>query len=299
VDPRIRYVRQATNIGLHRNLNFCLDQARGDFVCLFCDDDQYTPTIVREYVEFLTAHPGVGLLCSDWDLIDDEAHPVGVREHDAPAVMPGLDYIERTIRSGRSTVGCPGMIVRRSALGETRFEVDAPIGFGDFNVWFRVAESTDVGHIPRRLWRFRTHRTALSRRPVHSVALDFEENVDRYCATYLGRHPRDVARVSRWRTLAQRYLFWALVYELALDAGPGPTDARRRSRNPTVFEMAGYQLTPEDRRHAWELLRRHRRGAAQRIVLLTLGILLRLRLTAPLGWASQHSASFRAILGLR
>ena len=65
VDPRVRYHRQPRNIGLHANLNFCLDQARGDLLSFFMDDDRYQPTIVREYVEFLGRHPEAGIVCSD------------------------------------------------------------------------------------------------------------------------------------------------------------------------------------------------------------------------------------------
>lgn len=297
-DPRVRYVRQPRNIGLHRNLNFCLDQARGEFICLFMDDDQYVPTIVRDYFQFFAANPDVGLVCSDWELIDDAGAVIDRREHPVPPVMPGLEYIERTIRSGQSFIGCPGMMVRREALGETRFDNDGPIGFGDFIVWFRIAECWAVGHVPRSLWRFRVHSRALSWRPVHSIAPDFETNVLRYCEGHLRRWPVATARVQRWRRAMRRYLFWALVYELALDArsarGPAPTRSRR-----TVFEIARRRLTADERRRAWDLLARYREGADQRLALFVVSALFRLRLTAPLAWASRYPESVREIFGWR
>lgn len=38
-DPRIRYVRHATNIGANANFNFCANEARGRYFLLFHDDD--------------------------------------------------------------------------------------------------------------------------------------------------------------------------------------------------------------------------------------------------------------------
>lgn len=298
-DPRVRYFRQPRNIGLHPNLNFCLDQARGDFLCLFCDDDQYVPTIVSEYVTFFAAHRDVGLVCSDWGLLDENGDQIGVRDHRVPAVMDGLRYIDRTIRSGQSAVGCPGMMVRRSALGAIRFDEAAPIGFGDFVVWFQVAERWAIGHVPRRLWRFRTHRRALSTRPIYSIARDYETQVLTFCEAHLTRWPQHGAHVERWRVSMRRYLFWALVYQLALEAqvAGGEDDSERRHR--TVFEIAGYRLTPAERHEARQQLRRYRRGLGQGLAYAILGLLLRLRMTAPLAWASRHTESFRSVLGLR
>ena len=133
-DPRVRYVRQSSNIGLHGNHNFCIDQSKGEFICLFHDHDERSLDIVSEYVSFMQQHPQVGVVCSDWNLIGESGEMLGVRDSDAAAVTPGLDYISRTIRSGRSSIGLSGAMVRRSALGDIRFDEQGHIGFGDFVV---------------------------------------------------------------------------------------------------------------------------------------------------------------------
>ena len=76
-DSRIRYVRHDRNIGLHGNHNFCFDEARGAFICICHDHDTRDAHIVSEYVSFLTQHPRVGIVCSDWDLIDDDDRRIG------------------------------------------------------------------------------------------------------------------------------------------------------------------------------------------------------------------------------
>jgi len=186
-DRRVRYVRQLRNIGLYGNHNFCIEASRGPLICFFHDDDRYDPRIVSTYARFLTQHERVGVVCSDWELLDETGSRIGIRDHRVPAVSSGLDFIERTLRSGRSAVGCPGMMVRREALGAVRFDEDRPIGFVDFAVWFRVAERWDVGHVADRLWGYRIHRRSLSRRTVLSMADDYYRNMMHYCDEHQAR----------------------------------------------------------------------------------------------------------------
>src|SRR6185369_1059636 len=70
-DPRIRYFRQPTNIGLYENHNFLIDQSRGEFICFFHDHDTRTRDLVSEYLAFMRTHPDVAVVCSDWNVIDE------------------------------------------------------------------------------------------------------------------------------------------------------------------------------------------------------------------------------------
>jgi glycosyltransferase involved in cell wall biosynthesis len=293
-DARVRYVRHATNIGLYENHNFCLDESRGDYVGFLHDDDLHAPTLVAENAAMLDAHPSVGLVGTDWDLIDETGRRFGGRRFDVAPVTPGLQYIDRTIATGRSSVCCPGALIRRSALGDVRFPVSGPIGFGDFLVWFEVAERADVAHVRKTLWSYRQHSRSLSRRTIESLTQDYLENLETFFKGHLTRWPAQEARVNRWRGLAARYAYWALVYEVCLHA--------RRQRGtpagdaPTIFEHADYRLTAADVARARATLHRLRRGPFQRTVLMLVEGMLDAGLTAPLAWATRHTERFRAML---
>lgn len=297
MDPRVRYVRHPQNIGLHGNHNFCLDASRGEFVCLFHDHDERHTSIISTYVEFMRRHPRVGVVCSDWELIDREGRLLGAREHRVPEVMPGLEYIGQTIRSGRTAVGLPGAMIRRSALGSIRLEDDAPVGFGDFPVWFRLAETSDVGHVSGRLWRWRQDRQSESARTIESMSHDYDRNLTKYCDEHLARWPGHARLVDEWRRSIHRYLFWALVFEVGLHfRRPG---AATEQDGRTLFEIMNYRLTPEQFQHALDQLSVHQRGAVEWAVRATIEAMIRARLTWPLAWATEHHASFGALLGLR
>lgn len=297
-DPRIRYVRQPRNIGLHGNHNLCMDEARGEFLCLVHDHDRRDTRIVSKYVEFLQRHPRVGVVGSDHELIDDAGNHLDVRGSHGPSVTPGLDYISRTMRSGRSAFGLPGAMVRMKALGATRFGLEAPIGFGDFPIWFRVAEEWDVGHIHERLWSWRQNSESHSARPIEDIVRDFQQNLGNYCDAHLERWPGHGRLVEEWRASIRRYLFWALAYEVALHFRPrGAHSSQRSSR--TLFEIMDYTLTPDQFEHTLAQMKGYRSGLATHVAFAAVWMLIQLRVTSPLGWVVRHQTTVRTLLRLK
>lgn len=296
-DRRVRYVRQSTNIGLYANHNFCIDSARGEFLCLFHDHDRHDLSLITEYVRFMAAHPHVGIVCSDWNLIDDDDRQLGIRKSGGPVVTPGLDYITQTIRSGRSSVGTPGLMLRREALGEVRFAFDAPIHFGDFPVWFRIAETWDIGHLGKQLWSWRQNAVSHSARPIHHIVRDFELNVGGYCDEHRARWPAHAALVARWRASINKYVFWALAYEVGLHVRPRTNGDLRHER--TLFEIMDYRLTPDQLQYVLAEMKRHQTGALSRAACAVVNMLVHMGLTSPLASAIRYQAAARTFLGLK
>lgn len=297
-DHRIRYVRQTQNIGLHGNHNFCMDEARGEFLCFFHDHDLHDARLVGIYVEFMRRHPRVGLVGSDWELQDDAGTLLGVREFRGPSVTPGVEYTSRTIRSGRSSVGIPSGMIRREALGDARFGLEAPIGFGDFPIWFQIAEAWDVGHVAQRLSSWRQNAQSLSLRPIVEIARDYQTNIGGYCDDYLRRHPSHGALVAAWRDSVRRFVFWALSYEVALHyrRRGGAVEAERAR---TLFEILDYNLTPEQLQRALSEMKTCRSRTTEYAAFALMRAMIGLRITSPFGWAVRRQGAFRALLGLQ
>lgn len=298
-DPRVRYVRQSRNIGLYGNHNFCIEASQGELLAIFHDHDVRDHRIISKYVAFLQAHPEVGVVCSDWDLINEAGDVIGVREVPVKSVTPGLEFIGQTMRSGRSSIGIPGALIRRSALGPVRFNETGPIGFGDFVLWFEVAEHAAIGHIHERLWQWRQQRNSQSERTIESMTHDYYENLMGYCDAHLQRWPDHGVMVDRWRTDIRQYLFWALAFELGLHYRNQGQRRTRQPASPTLFEIYDYRLSPEEVRRVLEQLHMYRMGVVQTAAHSIISILVRLGITKPLAWMTYHHSSLRDILGLR
>ena len=63
-DARIRYVRNEVNLGsasVVHNWNHCLDEARGEFFVLLCDDDILLPNMVSSMLALAEKYPECGM----------------------------------------------------------------------------------------------------------------------------------------------------------------------------------------------------------------------------------------------
>lgn len=294
-DSRVRYVRHAGDIGIHGNHNFCIEHTRGEFVGFCHDDDLYSPTMVEENAAFLMREPTVGVVCPDWTLVDENGTRLGERVFEGSPVTSGLEYIERTIASGRSSVCLPGALFRRAALGSSRLPATGPLGFADFVLCFEVAERWSVGHVQRKLWSYRQHPRALSRRTIEETMSHFAVNLDQFFEDHVNRWPAHASEVARWRILARRYAFWALVYELCLNARPAH-GASPTERFRSVFELADYRLNAEQLQKARASARGFAQSRTQRLILAAVEGMMASGLNAPLVWASQNLRLARTIL---
>jgi glycosyltransferase involved in cell wall biosynthesis len=68
VDPRVRYIRQDTNIGPSGNFIFVLRQAKGSFFMWAADDDEWHPTFIEKLLTPLLQNPESGLSFCDFDV---------------------------------------------------------------------------------------------------------------------------------------------------------------------------------------------------------------------------------------
>jgi glycosyltransferase involved in cell wall biosynthesis len=71
-DSRIRYFRQARNIGCAPNHNFVFGQSRGEFFCWTSADDLYARDLLKRCVDALTEHPDA-VLAAAWTAAVDGA----------------------------------------------------------------------------------------------------------------------------------------------------------------------------------------------------------------------------------
>jgi glycosyltransferase involved in cell wall biosynthesis len=79
-DSRIRYHRNAENVGVIRNHNRSLELTRGEYFRWISADDRYAPTFLERCVEILDADPEVVLAFSKVMHIDESSREVGVDE---------------------------------------------------------------------------------------------------------------------------------------------------------------------------------------------------------------------------
>ena len=131
------------------------------------------------------------------------------------------------------------------------------------------------------------------------MARDYRETLSWYCEDYLRRWPGQEARVQRWRRSIDRFLFWALVYEVGLYFRKAGSAMRAGTRHRTVFELADYRLSPEEFQHVVKELRTCQGDLGRRAALWLIEAMVRSRMTWPLAWMTYCTPTVRQLLGLR
>ena len=71
-DPRVRHIRQKTNVGAVPNHNLLIDEARGTYFKWASHDDLYAPELLEKCIRELEQHPDV-VLVHAWDAVMDDA----------------------------------------------------------------------------------------------------------------------------------------------------------------------------------------------------------------------------------
>ena len=148
-DPRDRIIHNATNLGLTASLNLGIEAARGRYIARMDADDISEPDRLRRQVEFLDAHPDVGILGTSRRLIDEEGKEIAIAratEGDRAIrwkCLLGNPFAHPTIMLRKSVLDAHGLRYRDSFRSE------------DYELWTRLLQHTRGENLTEPLLRYR------------------------------------------------------------------------------------------------------------------------------------------------
>jgi glycosyltransferase involved in cell wall biosynthesis len=165
-DPRIRYSRSATNIGMDPNFNRVLELTETEYVVLLPDDDLLRPDYLEATLELIERSPEVGVVHTAFDIVDGDGEVVDsgrslLETAEPVAIESGEQFLERSMLSSW-TVCWSSALFRTSAIraaGGLRPEHE-PIA--DFSLLMRIALDWQVAYLNRPVAALRVHPDAYS-----------------------------------------------------------------------------------------------------------------------------------------
>jgi len=156
-DSRIRYVRNAENIGPIANFNAARRLKRGELFAWAAHDDEKAPEFIAETVAALLANPNAVMSCTHATLITREGESL-LRPYSEAIASPLVE--ERVGSFVREThVGIPFYGLFRSAALDALGDVD-PWLDTDRRYLFRAVLRGPFVVVPKVLFRFRLFRSA-------------------------------------------------------------------------------------------------------------------------------------------
>jgi glycosyltransferase involved in cell wall biosynthesis len=75
-DARIRYIKQSENIGISRNMEFLLHQAKGEFFMWAADDDRWDKDFIRILLTALEENSNLVMAFCPYSFIDEDSRPI-------------------------------------------------------------------------------------------------------------------------------------------------------------------------------------------------------------------------------
>lgn len=199
-DPRVRYHRNAHNIGAAPNFNLAVGLTSGRYFKWAAHDDRHAPTYLERCVAALDADDGVVLAHSDSELIDANGATTPHDEH-----LSALDDPRPSVRFARMILAdhwCLDIfgVMRRSVLERT--PLIASYSGSDRNLLAELALLGRMHRVPEVLFQNRDH----PERSVHATSFDSAERLAWFdprlrgkitlpMARCLAEYARSIARV--------------------------------------------------------------------------------------------------------
>lgn len=129
-------------------------RARGEVFAWLNSDDTYEPGAIAEAVAYLQAHPEVGMVYGDANLIDENGARIGK--------FPARQTDYRRLRRGYVHIPQQAAFFRASLWQEVGPLDDTFYFAMDYDLWVRIARRAPLRYQPRTWANFRLHASGKS-----------------------------------------------------------------------------------------------------------------------------------------
>jgi hypothetical protein len=172
-DPRVKYVRNAQNLGNVRNYNEGIRLARGRYIWLISADDYLRrPYVLERYLKVMERDERIGYaICSAVGVTNGQE--TGLLEYSRweprDRVMSGHDWLRRLLRLNVVVAGS-GLVRRECYDRVSLFPLDMPWAC-DWYLWCVFAFEYDVAYFEEPMVCYRQHELSMTNQLTRSKAL--------------------------------------------------------------------------------------------------------------------------------
>ncbi len=155
-DPRIRLISRA-NKGLTASLNEGIEKAKGKYIARQDSDDVSMPDRLQKEIAYLDAHPEVGLVGSNYTIMD-----IGGKE----LVTTNVFTHPQDLKLAQITCnqyGHGSVMMRTNIVRECQ-GYDKRVGYvEDYDLWTRISRVADIANFEEPLFKYRRNDEGITR----------------------------------------------------------------------------------------------------------------------------------------
>ncbi|WP_416953599.1 glycosyltransferase family 2 protein [Nocardioides sp. T5] len=236
-DPRIRYQRNETNLGIEANFQRCLDLASGDVMMFMGCDDLLEPDFVARVRTLAQQHPEADIIQPGVRTVDDTGRPstsladrvkTRLRPRSTEPVLLSGEQLAASLLRG-NWLYWPSLVFRTERVQQYAFRRDLPIILDLALVLDMVADGAQLLLDPVVTFAYRRHATSLSGTALADGSRFAQDR--RYFAEAAGQMRRAgwprAARAAGWRWTSRLHGLAVLPHAARLRHRAGVAQALR------------------------------------------------------------------------
>jgi len=157
-DSRVRYIRHEVNTGMVENWNYCLHEARGEYIkFLFADDYFESRELLEQMVSILDSDDSISLVgCARKFFNSTLGRSEILSLTDRNTLLNGTDVINYCLKSQQNSIGEPSAVMFRKQQALRGFDCRYR-QLVDQEMWFHLLEQGRYYHFAEPLCAFRIH----------------------------------------------------------------------------------------------------------------------------------------------
>ncbi len=159
-DRRVRLLKNPVNIGHARSLNRGIGCSHGKFIARHDADDISMPGRFARQVEFLEAHPEVGLVGTLPEFIDESGASLPLGKY---PLLTDNESIQRQMLDS-NCIRHGSVMMRRTCLDAVGLYDPELEPSEDYDLWLRIGEVAELTNLPEASYLYRQHPNSESSR---------------------------------------------------------------------------------------------------------------------------------------
>src|ERR1700730_1657446 len=157
-DSRVKALRNSANLGMVKNRNACLAQARGEYVkWLHADDFLCSTEALGRMAAALDDNKAVSVVASARRIVNEQSKPIDTWScFNQERPIAGTTVINRCLFEHRNLIGGPSAVMFRGALAARGFD-EEEMAVGYVENCFHLFKQGCFVYVREPLCAFRTH----------------------------------------------------------------------------------------------------------------------------------------------
>ena len=192
-EKRLRVLRNERNKGVAESLNRAIRHATGEFIARMDSDDFSLPKRLEEQWMYLKKHANIGVLGTSFEFC-------GARQ--GKRIMPHRPAENKVNLLFNPCVCHPSVMIRACAMEpyDKTYE-----GCEDYELWWRLAQKTEISNLSKVLLRYRIHPKQVTQRNTGVVKSNLQKLRQVQLRDILGTYSdRELELLASFGTLSKQ-----------------------------------------------------------------------------------------------